>query len=156
MKKVFLSVLFSVISIPAFACPAMQAEYTANACPVAGKSFKTVKIYQPNCNTVGFQNLTRGTDGAVTTFGPVEWRPVDAGNLPQSEDATYVYYANASYDDDSLNTYNYRVEKKTGKMVLMKAEIINLIVDGNLFISDDGFTAGTTWFNIGNCGYKKP
>ena len=151
MKISIAAAAFFFFSIQANACPILQSEYIANACPAAGKTYNTMVIYQPTCNAIGFQSLAHAADGKVTTYGPVNWQPVGAGVLLQNEDANYAYYAESLYDEDSLNTYNYRVEKKTGVSKFIKAEIINLIVGGNLLISQDEFTGGTTWFNLKNC-----
>ncbi len=149
--SMLLTVLFANIALAAGQCPNFQGEYVVMNCPMEGRPFQATRILQPDCRAIGFQNLVYLVDGTVSNYGTVRWEPIGAGKLLEREDKISSYLKEKFFDQDSLYSYSYRVDKATNTTTMLRTEIIDLLRDENIFVSYEVMSPGNMWINLKNC-----
>ncbi len=154
MRIIFMSFLLGFFST-AYAdekCPSIQGDYIAQKCPVDSKAYAALRVFQTDCRAVGFQSLVIQPDSSVSGYGDVRWEVVGAGKLLQKEDKFSAIYKEKFFDQDSLYTYSYSLDKLTNLTTITKVEMIDILKEGNLLIWQDSTgPMASIWFNLKSC-----
>lgn len=149
------ALLVLLLSLTAYAqedrCPALAGEYVAQACPKPDTLFSTTVVHQVQCRAIGFQKVNYKADGTPLSWGAVAWEPVGLGMLLRSENDKVANYVNRFYDADSLYAYSVDQDKATKEYTYRGSEIIDLLPNGNLFVSYPSSGMAQSMIDLRNC-----